>query len=50
MSPYFIKNFFKKNKNKNALKKEIRRIASTFSETKYFLRYLPLIGGMGRRL
>jgi hypothetical protein len=45
MSPYFVKHL--KNKMKNALRKGRGRIASTLGQEKYFLRYLPLIGGMG---
>jgi hypothetical protein len=44
MSPYFVKHFLN---NKKALKKGIRRIALTLGQAKYFLRYLPLTGGMG---
>jgi hypothetical protein len=32
---------------KNALKKRRGRIALTLDDRKYFIRYAPLIGGMG---
>jgi hypothetical protein len=48
MSPYFVKHF--KKKMKNALKKRRGRITSTLGQEKYFLRYLPLTGGMGKDL
>jgi hypothetical protein len=36
-------------KIRNKAEKKGGRIASTLGQAKYFLRYLPLTGGMGRR-